>query len=197
MWYVIQTVTGKEEELIAQIRKTVPKQYYRDCFLIEAEWLKRLGGKWQISVRPLFPGYVFIDTDAPDDIFFSLRQVPKFSRLLGTDRFEFTAAAEEERQYLLKICGKSEEQQAELPGRYLVALSTVETRADGMIRRITGPLGLFRSQIERIHLHKRYAIVRLSLCHREQTILFGFRLEQKKGKENQDKKDDGERRAVE
>lgn len=52
-------------------------------------------------------------------------------------------------------------------------LSAVET-VSGAIRRIEGPLKTFEKQIERINFHKRYAVVRVKMCHREQTVLFGL-----------------------
>ena len=69
MWYVIQTVTGKEEELMLFIRNILCRERYESCFVIYAQWMKRLGGEWQIQVRPLFPGYVFIDTEEPERLY--------------------------------------------------------------------------------------------------------------------------------
>ena len=33
MWYVLQTLTGKEEELVRMIKKIVPCELYSDCFV--------------------------------------------------------------------------------------------------------------------------------------------------------------------
>ena len=75
MWYVIQTVTGKEEELMLFIRNILCRERYESCFVIYAQWMKRLGGEWQIQVRPLFPGYVFIDTEEPERLYMELKAV--------------------------------------------------------------------------------------------------------------------------
>ena len=37
MWYVIQTRTGEEDELITMIKQIVPKEYYEECFYIKRE----------------------------------------------------------------------------------------------------------------------------------------------------------------
>lgn len=100
MWYVIQTVTGKEEELIDMMNTILERDLYRDCFIIRAEWMKRLGGQWQTQVRPLFPGYVFVDSEQPEELFFSLKRVPRFSRIIGNGRFVFTPVEESEKTFL-------------------------------------------------------------------------------------------------
>ena len=100
MWYVIQTITGKEEELMLFMRTILCREHFDNSFVIYAEWMKRLGGEWQIQVRPLFPGYVFIETKEPDRLYMELKAVPKFSRLLGTGKDEFVPVSEEEEQFL-------------------------------------------------------------------------------------------------
>ncbi len=51
-------------------------------------------------------------------------------------------------------------------------LSTARPLGEGW--QIRGPLKAFEKQIERINLHKRYAVVRVSMGRREQTVLFGL-----------------------
>lgn len=185
MWYVIQTISGKEEELIFQMHTILKQETYRSAFVINAEWQKRLGGEWQIQVKPLFPGYVFIETEQPEAVFLELKNVPRFSRLLGNGRFEFTAVEEAEKSFLEKLCQTSEEtekkqkktpSEKEIRPGWLVPLSTIETGEDGQPAKIEGPLQYFEEQIIRVNLHKRYAVARLTLCHREQTVLFGIKL---------------------
>ena len=176
MWYVIQTVTGKEEELTDMMNTILERDLYRDCFIIRAEWMKRLGGQWQTQVRPLFPGYVFVDSEQPEELFFSLKRVPRFSRIIGNGRFEFTPVEESEKTFLETLMwgdvsgGESDE------NSYLVRRSLIDTTEDGKIFGIHGALRLFEDQIERISLHKRYAVVRVRFLQREQTVLLGIRL---------------------
>ena len=42
MWYVLQTMTGREEELVHYIEEIVPKELYTDCFVAyyERVWSK-------------------------------------------------------------------------------------------------------------------------------------------------------------
>ena len=153
MWYVIQTTTGKEEELVAGIHAVLAGKGYRDCFVIRAEWLKRLGGTWRLKVCPLFPGYVFMETDDPGRIFQGLKQVPKFSKILGNGAFEFTAVEEEERRLLERLCGMGDEKEGkgkqgrrENPEnraagqRWVVRLTEASVEEDGTVTFGKGPL---------------------------------------------------------
>ncbi len=55
------------------MRTILCREHFDNSFVIYAEWMKRLGGEWQIQVRPLFPGYVFIETKEPDRLYMELR----------------------------------------------------------------------------------------------------------------------------
>ena len=183
MWYVIQTVTGKEEELMLFIRNILCRERYESCFVIYAQWMKRLGGEWQIQVRPLFPGYVFIDTEEPERLYMDLKAVPKFSRLLGTGTDEFVPVKKEEEKFLRMITGGSGEmadepaiERMERADDATVKLTVVETELDGGIRSMEGALSCFASDDVRLNLHKRYAVVNTRMLGEERTLGFGIRL---------------------
>ena len=169
MWYVIQTVTGKEEELTDMMNTIVERDLYRDCFIIRAEWMKRLGGQWQTQD-------VFVDSEQPEELFFSLKRVPRFSRIIGNGRFEFTPVEESEKTFLETLMRGGVPGKGNGENGYLVRRSLIDTTEDGKISGIHGALRLFKDQIERISLHKRYAVVRVRFLQREQTVLLGIRL---------------------
>ena len=190
MWYVIQTVTGKEEELLTFIRTMVQKSLYETCFLFRAEWMKRLGGQWQLQVQSLFPGYVFIETKNPEQVFLELRQIPKFSRLLGSDKSEFIPVREQEERFLRILAGAEQtgtgksgtERSGAVsldrePWEAIVRLTLVQTTEDGDIAAMRGALSYFKKEIVRVNLHKRYAVVRTRILGEERTLKFGIRIE--------------------
>lgn len=168
MWYVIQTITGHEEELLLFMRSILEKEVYEKCFIIKAEWLKRLGGEWQMQVRPMFPGYVFVETRVPEELFLRLKAVPKFAKLLGNGRCEFVPLKSEEEKFLRLLIGRNTE--------YKVSLTTVATSVDGYIFAIDGVLKCFEKKIIRWNLHKRYVVVGVRMLSEEKTILLGIQL---------------------
>lgn len=175
MWYVIQTVTGQEEELISLIRTILKKELLKDCFVIRAEWMKRLGGRWQTQVRTLFPGYIFIDTARPDEVFFELRNVPKYSKVLGAGTFEFTPVNEDEQRFLSKLLEHDKWNGSSVR---IVKLSDFVTDDAGSVVSVDGTLQYFRENIVRINLHKRYAVIEITLFHKKRTLIFGIKLKQ-------------------
>lgn len=174
MWYVIQTVTGKEEELMLLIRFLLSQEDFKNCFAIHAEWMKRLGGEWLVQTKSLFPGYVFMETEKPDRIFMELKSVPRFSRLLGNGKNEFVPVKKEEERFLRKLTNT--EVNTKIPVHPVIKLTTVETKKDGGIILKEGALSLFQKEIVKINLHKRYAVVKTGLLGEERSLVFGIRL---------------------
>lgn len=178
MWYVIQTVTGKEEELMLFIRTLLSREHFENCFMIRAEWLKRLGGEWQLQIRPLFPGYIFIETDEPERIYMELKGVPRYSRLLGSGKDEFIPVKEEEEKFLRMMTGTMDGGQK--LGEAVVRLTAVETDAEGKIISVDGALASFEKDAVKVNLHKRYASVKTQMLGEDRTLVFGIRLNKDK-----------------
>lgn len=97
MWYVIQTITGKEMELVLTIEKVLAKDGYKKCFVPKKECVWRLEGRYRIHFEPLFSSYVFVETDTPERFFIALKRVPKLTKLLGSDGIFWSVRSDEER----------------------------------------------------------------------------------------------------
>lgn len=172
MWYVIQTTTGKEEELVALIRRMLPASLYSRCFFMKRQLMKRLGGEWLEVTETLFPAYVFLETIQEKEVFYRLKRIPEFTKLLGDGEGAFIPLEAEEEAFFKKLCGGG-------PGD-LVRNTTVYLDRDREIRRLEGPLEQFKERIVRMNLRKRYAIVEMSMRGEKGTALLGIRLEKDK-----------------
>lgn len=100
MWYVIQTTTGKEEELAGIVRRNVSHELYDSCFSMKRELLKRLGGGWTTVTETMFPSYVFLETEQPERLFYELKRLPEYTRLLGDNEGCFIPLEKEEENFL-------------------------------------------------------------------------------------------------
>ena len=89
MWYVLQTITGREEELVYLIRKIVPLAVYEDCFVAYYERIWRKQQQSIVHVERLFPGYVFILSETPQELYQELKRVPAMSRIVADGNFYF------------------------------------------------------------------------------------------------------------
>lgn len=71
MWYVLQTTTGQEEKLVQMIQELVAPELYEDCFVAYYERVWRKQQQSVVHVERLFPGYVFVVTQNPEELFFN------------------------------------------------------------------------------------------------------------------------------
>ena len=189
MWYVIQTVTGKEQELMKAIENVLVgnkrEETYKRCFTLERECIWRIEGQFRIHIEPLFPSYVIAETDNPDAFFIALKQVPKLAKLLGAEGNFWSIGAYEE-QFLHNMIetarkesnlNASEGSRAE---RYIVQRSLVHVDANGQIVSAEGALRDYWSQIVKQRLRKRSVIIEIPFLGETRRIQLGIRLDEDK-----------------
>ena len=85
VWYAIQTMTGREQELIDIVNTRTDHSTYERCFCVRREAVWRREGRYITHIEAMFPGYVFVETKNPEAFYLQLKKIPKFSRLLGKD----------------------------------------------------------------------------------------------------------------
>lgn len=168
MWYVIWTVTGKEEQTKTEILRFVPKEYYKKCFIPMKKECKKYQGSWKIIEKTLFPGYLFLETEQIEGIFFCLKKIPQFVRVLKTGEI-FTPVTEEEETFLRKLLGSGESVD--------VSLGMIE---DQKVRVMQGPLQGLEGMIRRIDRHKRKAYLQLRMFERTMEITVGLEVIEKR-----------------
>lgn len=173
MWYVIQTTTGKEQELVDVIHRIFPRTVYRDCFFMKRQLLKRLGGRWLEVTETLFPAYVFLDIEDYESVlpaFYELKKIPEYSKLLGDNLGDFIPLDESETSFLMQLCTGSDDD-------HLVETTKVCLNNQGDIIKLEGPLEQFREKIVKLNLRKRYAIVEIMMRGEMRTVMLGVQLE--------------------
>lgn len=172
MWYVVQVVTGKEDMVVTSVNKLVRKDLYRECFNPSYKVQKRFHGGWQTDERPLFPGYVILDTDYPKDMATALHSITGAIRILGND-LGYTPLPPEEQQWIAEFTQE---------GDRVIGLSTGVIEGDQLI--ITeGPLAGKASWIKSVNRHKRLAWLELDLCGRTVTVKAGLSIPHKSPKQ--------------
>lgn len=159
--YVIQTFTGREQELIDFMRAVVSPEILADAFIPRRKMNRRLGGQWLVITERIFPGYVFALTEDPDSLFFSLKRVPAMSNLLHYGEFSFIALAPDEQKFIEKIGIHR--------GDHTFGISTVAFSDDfpykkgDKVQIIDGDLKDYEGEIASLNLHKRKAVLRTKM----------------------------------
>ncbi len=183
MWYVIQTITGKEQELVDTMEhifggERKEKRYGR-CFVLYRECIWRIEGQFRVHIEPLFPSYVFVETDHPNDFYIALKQVPKLSKLVGADG-SFWGFNIEEEPFLDSMFRAAELEKGKNEERYLVRRSLVRTDAHGQIVEAEGVLKNYLGQVVKQRLRKRSVIIEIPFLGTKRRIQLGIRLAEDK-----------------
>ena len=74
MWYVVMAGKGREKIAIEKCRNALSTDAAVNIFAPTYQYLKRYSGKWNLEEDWLFPGYVFIESNLPNELENSLRE---------------------------------------------------------------------------------------------------------------------------
>ncbi|MBP3296014.1 MAG: hypothetical protein J6M27_05485 [Lachnospiraceae bacterium] len=166
MWYVIQTRTGYEKELVEQLESHCENFSRENSLVPMYEDVKRSEGQSRISYRRLLPGYVLVDTEQPESIHQGLKKVGEFARML---------LAEEDREKL--FLPVSPEDMAFLDSILddgLMRVSYVQNVKGMKIGKIIGPLAKYGNHISNIDFRHRRAVVDAEIFGKMRRIKFGL-----------------------
>jgi transcriptional antiterminator NusG len=164
MWYAVWVTTGYEDKVVNMCRKLVPKEYYDDCFIPRVERKKKYQGSWHSQQIVMFPGYIFIITDKIEKVYFALKSVPEFTKILGAKE-EPIALYEREVQLLQRMKNKN----------YIIEMSLGYMENDRVV--ITqGPLQNYTGHIKKIDRHKCVAIIESEMFSRTMDLKVGLEI---------------------
>lgn len=180
MWYVIQTITGKEQELVNAIEHVLEgatkEKTYKRCFVLYRECVWRIKGQLRVHIEPLFPSYVFAETEDPDEFYMALKKVPKLSKLLGSEG-SFWALKIEEEQFFCSMLEVVEQEKENEREYYLVHRSLVKTDCEGKIIDADGVLKNYLDKIVKQRLRKRSVIIEIPFMRTKRRVQLGICLE--------------------
>lgn len=168
MWYVIQVVTGKEEETKNVIDKELSRQFFEDCFYIRRERVWRRDGQCIVHLETMFPGYLFISTDQPEEVCTKLKAIPQITKLLRSEEDIFLTVSQEEREFLENLLDEDPED--------VVRLSKVTVNEEKEILTAEGPLRHYVDWIVKKKLRLRYVMIEMELFEKKREILIGIKL---------------------
>ena len=167
MWYVIQTVTGREKTVKTLIENMVPAGLYEDIKIVYTERKKRYYGNWHLEKRPMFPGYLFIISDDVEELFLYLKKIPEMTKILGTGK-ELVPISESEEALIKRLSGDTGE----------VTMSYGIQEGD-RVKVLEGSLAGLEYLITKVDRHKRKAYMEVELLGQKRTIEVGLEIVKK------------------
>lgn len=75
MWYVVQTVSGREHAVTEKCRNALDRQFAARIFTPTCQIKKKYKGQWKVEEHIAFPGYVFIESDMPGELEDNLKHI--------------------------------------------------------------------------------------------------------------------------
>lgn len=167
MVYVIQVFGGHEKRLWKLCNSMVPHHLFKECFYLKYERVWKEKGRREIITLPMFPGYLFIDTEEIEEIQKNLRKIPELTKLLkvgaevvevSKNDIEFLSRADENHVFKMSR------------GRII----------DGYVQIEEGAFEGFYGKLERINRHNCYGIMKINIFGKEREVEIGLMIE--KGK---------------
>lgn len=166
MWYVIQTLGGKEEETADMIRKMVSSYFMEECFVPKRERMKKFHGSWNKVEEVLFHGYVFVVSERPEELYQELKQIPRLTRVLGRENQYFFSLNKEDKLFVSKIGNKD----------YKTTISQIELVEGKKIHVIDGPLKGFLGEVVKVNLHKREVVIQVEFMGEQKKLHLGIEM---------------------
>ena len=168
MWYVIQVITGDEKNTVNMCKAIVHESTEHEFFIPETDRKKRLKGKWHNIRKPMFPGYVFISTEGMDELYEELKNVPKLTKVLGTDNM-VTPISQPEERLIKRLTNK----------QHVAEMSVGYIEGDKLIIS-EGPMIGMEAMVKKIDRHKRIAILSITMFGNSTDVTMGLEVLHKK-----------------
>ena len=162
MWYVIQTLKGKEHKVADEIKDIVHEG--ETVFVFENEMEYRIQGRWIRERKPFFPGYIFVEMEGDHAQDFNRRLYKKKRQLLKVDG-EITPIREEEEAYLKGLGGEE----------HIIRYSE-GYRIDDRVVITAGAFKGYMGEIRKLDRHNRRARVNVSLLGRDIEVEIGLEI---------------------
>lgn len=162
-YYVLQVITRGEGKFL-RIARTQLEEFHLSFLWPRRNLRIRRQGIWRNSLAPIFPGYIFIESEGiTPGIYWAVKRVPGFIRFLK-DNEHIEPLTGRDRELLMHFLSFGE----------VVDRSLVSFDENNRIRVISGPLRGLEGRIIRVDRRKGRARVELDMYQESFQIDFGF-----------------------
>lgn len=166
-WYVIHTLTGQEDKVKANIESKLQEDILKDRVfqvLIPTEQVSEVkDGKKKISLRKFFPGYVLVQMDLNDEVWYEIRNIPGVTGFIGT-KTKPIPLLESEVNHIIK----QTEERKEKPTPKVVF------EKDDNVKIIEGPFVNFNGTVEEVNPDKGKIKVMVSIFGRATPVVLEY-----------------------
>ena len=166
-WYVIHTYSGHENKVKASLEERLLASGFGDRveqILVPTEDVVEVkGGKRKVSSRKFFPGYLLIEMEMGDDIWYVIKNTPKVTGFLGGAKEPAPLSEEEVAQIQEHMRGETSQPKPK-----------VQFELGENVRVIDGPFANFSGVIREVHPERGKLKVMVSIFGRSTPIELEF-----------------------
>ncbi len=168
MYFVINTMSKLEEEMMNRIKRSIDNDLVSDIFIVKRKRLRKKDGKWKEYEEKMFPGYIFVETEKPKKLASEIRRVDGFKRLVGMGditNMNYIPLSIDEENMINNLIGKEKK---------TIDISKISIDEGKSVKIISGPLVGYEGKVLKYDLHKRVALVSIPFAGRVITIHLGI-----------------------
>ncbi len=167
-WYIIHTYSGYERKVKLNIEEQFSntpskKDKFGEIVIPTEEVVEVRAGKKKISSRKFFPGYIMINVEMDQDIWYMIKNTPKVTGFLGGGHDPTPLSQEEVELIMAQIKGESSRPKPKF---------TFEKGEN--VRVIEGPFLNFNGTVEDVNLDKGKVRVMVSIFGRATPVELEF-----------------------
>lgn len=183
--YVLYTGAGNEDKIIFQCRKAIIEGK-EDVFCPIVEREKSFRGVEKTVWLNLYKGYVFVETDQPEDFFLRLRAG------MGKVIFGYIQMLRDN-EYILPLYPDEEATLRELMDAKHRVMMSYGYRIGDQAVITSGPLKDFKGKVVKYNIHRKFAVIETRILGEVRRVVVGADLLRKdkeaEGKESKAEKD--------
>ncbi len=178
LWYLLKTWAGKEEELVKELRRTVPPYMYHEAFVIYNERIWRRQGRSIVHTEPLFQGCAFVTCKESEPLFRQLERVPAMSKLMAMGYLSVFPLRAADADFLEQLAGEDHvvrlSHVLRTESRMVVDKNDSELLGHTDYYQVSGPLTQFLGDVENFDFKKRFAKLRRNIWGEDMVIPLGI-----------------------
>ena len=167
MWYVAQAISGREQAAVEKCRIALDQDIASRIFTPRCQILKKFHGEWQSVEQIAFPGYIFVESNSPEELERNLMRIPSVVtpvRIGGG----FYPIREDEETMLRRMMDEND--CIGVSEGYVVDQRLVIEH---------GPISGLAANVKKIDRHKRTAIISIKLFEEYREMRVGLSVKAK------------------
>ena len=166
-WYVVHTYSGYENKVKQSLEERLQSQNLQEKvtrILIPTEDVIEIkGGKKRVSARKYFPGYIMVEMEMDDEIWYLIKNTPRVTGFLGGKKDPTPLLDEEVKVLLQRVEGESTKPKPK-----------VQFQQGESVRVIDGPFTNFTGVIDEISPERGKVKVMVSIFGRATPVELEF-----------------------